>query len=113
MFGGDRSSTFDVSINKGKATTNQKYNFVLRNNYVYMFGKQIQVGNFENKLFFQEVQYHGYCVSVQDGSGSKKRVKPTSYFKFPVCKENEYIDKFLGDHKIQYDELLELYYIEV
>lgn len=111
--GGDRGSTFDVTISKGKTTNKQKWNFVLRNDYVYTFSKQIQVGNFENKLFFKEVQYHGYSITVQDGSGSKKRKKPTSYFKLPVCKETEYIEKFIGDHEMKYDELLELYYIEV
>ena len=110
--GGDRGSTFDVSITKGKTTTKQKWNFVLRNDFVHMFGRQIQIGNFENKLFFQEVQYHGYCITVQDGSGSKARKKPTAYFKLPVCKETEYLDKFEGDHEMKYDELLELYYIE-
>ena len=44
----------DVTIVKGEAKK-QKWNFTLRNEYVYTFGKMIQVGTFGNKLFFKEV----------------------------------------------------------
>lgn len=107
-----RNITMDVSIVKGDAKK-QKWNFTLRNEYVRMFGKMVQVGNFDNKLFFKEVDSFGYFITVQDRKTKRGKGTSSGYFKLPVCKELEYLEKFVGNHNMQYDELLELYYIEV
>ena len=102
----------DVTIVKGEAKK-QKWNFTLRNEYVYTFGKMIQVGTFGNKLFFKEVQSFGYFITVQDRKTKKGKGTVSGYFKLPVCKETDYLEKFVGNHKMKWDDLLEIYYIEV
>lgn len=107
----------DISIVKTKKTEKSKsvYSFTFRNDCAKKFGKFVLAGTLANRLYITTVENGGYTITIKENAkNSQNNKKPMNgYMKVPAVKETEWLDNFVGNYDLKFDEILGMHYVEI
>jgi len=110
-------SNKDISIVKTKKTEKSKsvYSFTFRNDCAKKFGKLVLAGTLANRLYITTVENGGYAITIKENAKNSQELKKpmNGYMKVPAVKETEWLDNFIGNYDLKFDEILGMYYVEI
>ena len=107
----------DVSIVKTNKTEKSKsvYSFTFRNDCAKKIGKLVLAGTLANRLYITTVENGGYAITIKENANKSQEVKKpmNGYMKVPAVKETEWLDNFIGNYDLKFDEILGMHYVEI
>lgn len=110
----------DITITECKPKSDSKnrvvrYNITLRNKVPMVLGEYIDIAVYKNRIFLKpstqkDGGYKVYAHFSSDKDGNKRRANP--FLQLSQNDATKILSEFVGDYDLQWDEFLELYYIE-
>lgn len=110
----------DITITECKPKSDSKnrvvrYNITLRNKVPMVLGEYVDLAVYKNRIFLKastqkDGGYKVYGHFNTDKDGIKKRTNP--FLQVSQNDTTKILSEFVGDYDLQWDEFLELYYIE-